>query len=60
MRKAVHWIVSPAAAGLIFVVLEMLLPVGITRGWLIAIGGLAGIVWSNLVDWPLKAWAQDR
>jgi hypothetical protein len=60
MRKAVHWIASIAAAGLIVFLLEMLLPVGITRVWLIAIGGLAGILWSNFVDRPLKSWAQDR
>jgi hypothetical protein len=60
MRKAMHWIASIAAAGLIVFLLERLLPVGITRGWLIAIGGLAGILWSYFIDWPLKAWAQDR
>jgi len=60
MKKAVHWIASSAAAGLIFFLLEKLLPADITRGWLIAIGGLAGILWSNLIDWPLKTWSQDR
>ena len=57
MKKAVHWIVSIAAAGLIVFVLEKLLPAGIPRGWLISIGGLAGILWNNFIDRPLKAWA---
>jgi hypothetical protein len=60
MKKAMHWIASSAAAGLIFFVLDRFLPADLTRGWLIAIGGLAGILWCNFVDWPLKAWSQDR
>jgi hypothetical protein len=60
MRKAAHWIASIAAAGLIVFLLEKLLPAGMPRVWLLAIGGLAGILWCYFVDWPLKAWSQDR
>jgi len=60
MRKSVHWIASIAAAGLIAFLLERFLPAGTTRIWLLAIGGFAGILWANLIDRPLKAWAQDH
>ena len=58
MRKAVHWIASIAAAGLIVFLLERFLPATITRVCLIAIGGLAGMLWWNFVDRPLKAGAR--
>ena len=60
MRKVVHWIASIAAAALIVFLLEKFLPTDITRLWLIAISGLAGTLWTNLVDLPLKAWARGR
>jgi hypothetical protein len=57
MKSLVHWIVSIAAAALIAILLDKFLPVGISRVWLIAISGLAGILWCYFVDWPLKTWA---
>jgi hypothetical protein len=59
MRTAIHWIASIAAAGLIVFVLLKLLAADMARHWVIAIGGLAGILWSKFVDSPLKAWAQE-
>jgi hypothetical protein len=60
MEKAIHWITSIAAAGLIVLLLEKLLPASMARTGLISIGGLAGILWSNFIEWPLKAWARDN
>jgi len=60
MRNAVHWIVAIAAAGLIVFTLLKLLPPDLARHWVIAIGGLAGILWSKFIDSPLKAWAQEQ
>ena len=59
MKKAVHWVASIAAAGLIVFVLDKLLPPDITHVWLMAIGGLSGILWFIFVDRPLKALAQN-
>lgn len=57
MKSLVHWIVSIIAAGWIAVFLNKLLPLDMSRVWIIAISGLAGIFWCYFVDWPLKTWA---
>ena len=54
MRNAVHWIVAIAAAGLIVFTLLKLLPPDLARHWVIAIGGLAGILWSKFIDSPKR------
>jgi peptidoglycan/LPS O-acetylase OafA/YrhL len=58
MRSTIHWIVSIAAAGVIGVALQKLLPADMARTWVIAISGVAGILWYIFIDRPLKAWAQ--
>ena len=59
MKNVVHWTASIAAAGLIVFLLLKVLPADMARHWMIAIGGLAGILWSKFIDIPLKAWAQE-
>jgi hypothetical protein len=59
MKNVVHWIASIGAAGLIIFALLKLLPADMARHWVIAIGGLCGILWSKFIDGPLKAWAQE-
>jgi hypothetical protein len=58
MRRAVHWVASIAAAGLVVFLLEKYLPANITRVWLLAVGGVAGIFWFIFIDRPLKVWAR--
>jgi len=57
MKSTVHWIASIAAAAVIGVALQRWLPADMARTWVIAIAGLAGILWSKFIDEPLKAWA---
>jgi len=57
MRKAVHWIASIAAARLIGFLLPKALPSDMPRHWVIAISGVAGILWYIFIDRSLKAWA---
>jgi len=53
MKSAVHWIASIAAAGLIVFLLLKVLPADMARHWVIAISGVAGILWYIFIDRPL-------
>ena len=56
-RVFTHWALAILAAAAMQRGLDFFLPLDTSRLVLITLGGLAGIIWSELIDDPLKRWA---